>query len=213
MGDRQGGRHAETGSIDLEDVFENVFRNGRTNAVLSWTLVTVLVVVFIESALDVDRQWTVFVAAVGTIVLVPPVSAREWRMMLPWELLVLALLPILTRGLFGGTVSTFAMYLSIAAIALIVTVELHMLTAMRVTHWFAIALVVMTTLASAAVWTVIRWSLDRTFGTSYLSTNEALMIEYLWVAAAGLAAGVLFDAYFRRRDRRLRRVIGWVIRR
>ncbi|QSW97848.1 hypothetical protein [Haloterrigena alkaliphila] len=213
MSDSRDGTGVEVGPIELEDVFANLFRDGRTNAVLSWALVAVLVVVFVESVLDADRQWMVFVAAVGAIVLVPPVSAWEWRMMLPWELLVLALLPILTRGLLGGTVGTFATYLSIAAIALIVTVELHMFTWMRVTHWFAIALVVMLTLASVAVWTIVRWTFDRSLGTSYLSTNEVLMVEFLWVTAAGVAAGVLFDVYFRRRDRQLRRAIGRVGRR
>jgi hypothetical protein len=60
---------------------------------------------------------------------------------------------------------------------------------------------------------VLRWNLDRRFGTSYLSTNDALMAEWLSVTVAGLAAGVLFDAYFRRRDRQLRRTIRRVVRR
>lgn len=54
--------------------------------------------------------------------------------MLPWELLVLALLPILVRALFGGTVGTFATYLSLAALALLVIVQLHMFT-VNVCDW------------------------------------------------------------------------------
>ncbi|WP_222918593.1 hypothetical protein [Natrinema sp. SYSU A 869] len=196
-----------------EDVFERLFRSGRTNALLAWVVVGVLAMVFVKSALDFDRQWLVFVAGVGTIVLIPPVAYGEWRVMLPWELLVLATLPILVRGLFGGNVGTFAAYLSVAGLALLITVELHMFTSLQVTHWFAIAFVVLTTLASVAAWTMVRWNLDRVFGTSYLSTNEVLMAEWLSVTVAGLAAGVLFDAYFRRRDRRLRRALRRVVRR
>ncbi len=130
-----------------------------------------------------------------------------------WELLVLATLPILVRGLFGGSVGTFAAYLAVAGLALLITVELHMFTSLQVTHWFAITFVVLTTLASVAAWTMLRWNLDRVFGTSYLSTNEALMTEWLSVTVAGLAAGVLFDAYFRRRDRQLRRALRRVVHR
>lgn len=203
----------EDGADAAEDVFERLFRSGRTNALLAWLVVGVLAMVFVESALDFDRQWLVFVASVGAIVLIPPVAYGEWRVMLPWELLVLATLPILVRGLFGGSVGTFAAYLAVAGLALLITVELHMFTSLQVTHWFAIAFVVLTTLASVAAWTVVRWNLDRTFGTSYLSTNEVLMAEWLSVTVAGLAAGVLFDAYFRRRDRQLRRALRRVVSR
>lgn len=196
-----------------EDILERLFRSGRTNALLSWLLVGVLALVFVESALDFDRQWLVFVAVAGVIVLVPPIAHGDWRVMLPWELLALALLPILVRGLSGGELGTFAYYLSIAGLALVVTVELHMFTSLSVTHWFAVVFVVMTTMASVAAWSVVRWNFDRLLGTSYLTTNEALMAEFVWVTIAGFAAGVLFDAYFRRRDRRLWRAINGMIRR
>lgn len=196
-----------------EDVLERLFRDGFVNAVISWLLIGVLGSVFIESVVDGDRLWIVFVAASGVIVLIPPVAYREWRVMLPWELLVLALLPILVRGLFAGQVGTFASYLAIAGLALIITVELHMFTSLQVSQGFAGAFVVLTTLASVAAWSIIRWNFDQFLGTSYLSTNEALMAEFLWVTLAGVVAGGLFDGYFRRRDRQLRRITWRVIRR
>jgi hypothetical protein len=196
-----------------EDVFDRLFRDSVVNAVIAWLLVAVLAGVFVDSAVDLDYQWTLFVAAVGAVVLVPPAAFRSWRVMLPWELLVLALLPILVRGLFGGTVGSFAVYFALAAVALVVVVELHLFTSMEVTHWFAVVLVVLTTLASGAAWAVFRWNADRLFGTSHLTTNEALMVEFLWMTLAGFAAGVLFDAYFRRRDQWLRRAFDRVMRR
>lgn len=207
------GREAdESGRVLSEDILERLFRDGRTNALVSRGMVGVLVLAFVESALDLDYQWTVFVGAAGTVVLVPPIAHRDWRVMPPWELLALALLPVLVRGLFGGDVGTFAAYLAIAAMALIITVELHTFTSLEVTHWFAVVLVVLTTLASVAVWTIVRWNFDRSLGTSYLSTNDVLMIEFLRVTLAGFAAGLLFDAYFRRRDHQLWRAIRWVVR-
>lgn len=198
---------------DTAAVLDRLFRNGRVNAILAWVLVGVLGLVFVESALDLDLQWLVFVLAAAAIVLLPPAAYGDWRVMLPWELLVLALLPILVRGAFGGTVGTFASYLAVAALALVVTVELHMFTSLRMTHWFAVVFVVLTTLATVAAWTILRWNLDHTFDTTYLSTNEALMAEWLSVTLAGVAAGLLFDSYFRRRDRQLGRWIRRMVRR
>jgi hypothetical protein len=215
-----------------EDVLARLFRSGRTNAILAWLLVAVLVVVFVESLWDVDRLWMAFVATTAAIVLLPPVAHREWRVMLPWELLVLALLPILARANAGGELGLFAYYLSVAALALLITVELHMFTRLQMTHWFAVLFVVMATMASTAAWTVVRWNMDRTFGTDLLgdlqergadllppghtaqeAANAGLMVEWIYVTLAGVAAGVLFDAYFKRRGRKLRRRLRSVIRR
>jgi peptidoglycan biosynthesis protein MviN/MurJ (putative lipid II flippase) len=149
----------------------------------------------------------------ATVVVAPAVAARNPRVMPPWEVLGLALLPVLVRALFGGELGTFATYLAIAAFALIITVELQMFTTLRVTHWFAVVFVVLTTMATAAAWTVLRWNADRLLGTGFLTTNDALMMEWIYVTLAGLVAGVLFDAYFRRRGARLRRAIGRVVRR
>lgn len=210
MTDRDWGRDT---MADLDDAFERLFRDGRTNALLTWPLVLVLAGVFVESLLDVDYQWILLTAVVGVIVLVPALAYRDWRVMPPWELLLLALLPILARAFLGDTLGTFTTALSLAALALIVIVELHMFSRLRVTHWFAVVLVVMTTLASVGAWTVFRWNADRLLGTNYLVDNETLMMEWLMVTLAGVVAGVLFDGYFRRRDRVLWRAIRGVIRR
>lgn len=209
----------ETPVDQLEDTFERLFRSGRINALIAWLVVGVLALAFVESAADFDWQWVVFVGVTGGVALLPPLAYRNWRVMLPWELLVLATLPILVRGLFGGSLGLFATYLSLAGLALLVTVELHMFTSLQVTHWFAVVFVAMATLASGAAWAVVRWNADVYLGTTYLrqpglsqrAANDALMMEFLWVTAAGFAAGVLFDAYFKRRDRQLRRSLRRVI--
>ncbi len=198
-GDRGGG---------TEELFESFFTDARRNAVLAWALVAVLGLVFVESLVGGDVEWIAFTVAAGAIVLVPPIARRSVRVMLPWELLLVALVPVVVRALdLTLLTSTFATYLSVAAFALIVTVELHLLTSMRVTHWFAVSLVLMTTLASAGVWAMVRFLLDSALGTSFLTTNEALMVEFLWVLAAGLVAALAFDLYFRPRSGRLRREV------
>ena len=194
------------------DALEALFRDSRLNAVLGWMLVGLLGTVLTESVLDTDYGWILFVGVVAIIVLIPPVAYRDWRVMLPWELLVLALFPILVRALFGGTVETFATYLSLAAVALLVIVELHTFTSLSVTTWFAVALVVLTTLSAEAAWTIFRWNADNLLGTSFLLDNETLMVEWVYVTLAGIAAGVLFAGYFRRRDRWLWRAIDRAVR-
>ena len=197
----------------IEGRLGRLLRSGRTNALVAWAMVTVLAGVFVESLFEFDLLPMAIIAAMIVVVAAPAVAARDPKVMLPWEVLGLALLPVLVRALFGGEMGTFAAYLAIAAFALIITVELQMFTTLRVTHWFAVVFVVMTTLATAAAWTVLRWNADRMLGTNLLTTNEALMIEWLYVTLAGLVAGILFDAYFRRREAYLRRAIGWVVRR
>ncbi|WP_435072965.1 hypothetical protein [Halorubrum sp. HHNYT27] len=213
-GDDPGGTgpNVADGGI-IEDRLAQLFRSGRTNALVAWGMVAVLALTFVESLLGFDWLPMILVAAITGVVVAPMIAARDPQVMLPWEVLGLALLPILVRTLLGGEVGTFAAYMALAAFALIITVELHMFTTLRVTHWFAVLFVVLTTMASAAAWTVLRWNADRLIGTEYLTTNEALMIEWLYVTLAGVAAGVLFDAYFRRRGKRLRRAIRRVVRR
>lgn len=194
-------------SESRNDVLASLFRDTRRNAAIGWVIVALTVLTLAESVITLDYQWALLSGTVLAVMLLPPLARRDRRVMLPWELLLLAALPVAVRGAITPTVElgTFATYLSLAALALLVVVELDMFSRMRVTHWFAVALVVVTTLSSAALWTIVRWNLDRTIGTSYLVDNDALMTEFAWVTVAGLAAGVLFDLYFRRRDRVLRR--------
>jgi len=213
MPDGASGTDGDRALDQLEDTFERLFRSGRVNALIAWVVVGVLALVFADSVADLDWQWAVFVGVTGGVALLPPIAYRDWRVMLPWELLVLAALPILVRAVLRGNLGVFATYLSLAGLALLVTVELHMFTSLQVTHWFAVVFVVLATLASGAAWAVVRWNADVYLGTTYLrrpglsqqAANEALMIEFLWITVAGFAAGILFEAYFKRRDRRLRR--------
>lgn len=191
-----------------DDLLEALFLDSRVNALLGWPVVAVLGLVLVESALDADLQWVLFTGLTAVVVVLPPLGRRSPWVMLPWELLALASLPVLVRALsLSALANTTATYLAIAALALLVTAELHVLAWVRVTHWFAVGFVVLATLAVGGWWAVLRWGLDRWAGTAYLTTNEALMGEFASVAVAGLGAGVLFDLYFRDRSQRLRRFV------
>ncbi len=188
------------------------------NAVLAWMFTVVLWGVMADSILSMEMLWAGFVGFVTCVVILPAFVYRDTTVMLPWEVVLLASLPI-----YGASsdvlvsyapflTSTVATYIAVATVALIITVELHVFTAVKMTHRFAVLFVVITTLAAAGAWAVLQWLSDMYLGTQFLSTNRVLMIGFLLATGSGIGSGIIFDAYFRRRrDRRLRSTYDEVI--
>jgi hypothetical protein len=185
-----------------------LLRDARLNAALSWAVTAVVVLTALGSVLGGDLLWAGFATVVAALVLLPPVAFRSPRTMLPWEVLTLAALPVLGRTLATfQTSSQIATYLSVAALALIVAVELQLFTSVRMTPTFAVAFVVITTMAVAGIWAAGRWSLDVLLGTSFLDAlgstehaiERAIMLEFVASTVAGVLAGVVFEFYVRRR--------------
>lgn len=141
----------------------------RLNAVVAWLLVAFIVGVAIESFLDGDLLWTGFSAAVVAIVVIPPLNFRNPQVMLPWEVLGIASLPVLGRALATYPLSTdLTTYVSVAALALIVAVELDVFTTVRMTDAFAAFFTVIVTMAAAGVWAVVQWLSDLLLGTTFI---------------------------------------------
>jgi hypothetical protein len=192
-----------------EQSVADLLADQRTNALLGWLLVAFLGLVAAESAITGDSQWALFVAGVLALCLVVPVSFRDPMVMLPWEVIALAALPTFGRAVATfGPAQEFALYVSVAALALVVAVELDLFTTVRMTVGFAVTLVVFATLATAGLWALVRWGLDLSLGTNTLlvdgvsddTIHDELMMEFLYSAVAGLVAGVIFAGYFRRRQ-------------
>ncbi|WP_336359695.1 hypothetical protein [Haladaptatus sp. ZSTT2] len=178
----------------------SIVEDASLNALLSWFLVGFVLVVVGESLLGGDLLWALFATGVAALALVPAISYRNPRAMLPWEVLLLAVLPMVGRAFATLPVTgELATYLSVAALALIVAVELHVFTPVEMTHGFAVLFVIIATMATAGVWAVTRWVADLYLNTGFLVSEEALMWEFVWSTAAGVLAGVVFDLYFRRR--------------
>ncbi len=187
---------------------EGLLADSRNNALVGWALLVLLGVLAAESVVTGDLAWGVFVASVFGLCVLPALAFRASGAMLPWEVIALAALPT-----FGRAIATFEltsdinMYLSVAALALIVAVELDLFTAVELTVGFAIAFVVFGTLATAGIWAVFRWSMDLVVGTEFLLVegvsdqvvHDEVMAEFVYSAVAGLGAGVVFELYFRRR--------------
>ncbi|WP_458189301.1 hypothetical protein [Haladaptatus sp. NG-WS-4] len=176
-------------------------RDSETNAASSGLLVGIVLSFALAGIVFEQFVTAGFALVVATVSLVPAVLARSWRKMLPFPFVLAAALP-LAVGLFRPDLaSDFVDALSIATLALLVVVDLHLLTAVRMTPSFAVLFVVITTMAVAGFWAVGAGFAHATWGTAFVQTNRQLMYVFIAATAGGLVAGGVFRWYFRRRER------------
>ncbi len=187
---------------------DQMLDDGRRNAVIGWVLVALLAAASVGVVVVAPGElWSLFAFVLLVLALIPPVAYRTPRIMLPWEVLLMAALPVVGLALGAEVLSSqFAAYFAIAAIALVIAVELQSFTSIRLSPGFAVALVVISTMAAAALWGVVQWGFDVYLGTSYITpvddpdeANANLMWEWIYCTLAGLFAGGVFTLYFRRR--------------
>lgn len=179
---------------------EDLFADGRRNAVASWLLVALASVVWLTQVLVSGLLWSVFALVVVLLAVLPPVAYRSRSVMLPWEVLALATLPLIGLAIGNEWFSSpLFTYVAVATVALVIVVELNSFTSIRMSPGFAIGLVAVATMAAAAAWELLQWYVAILLDRTYDTTNDEMMIEFLYSALAGFAAGVVFRTYFRRR--------------
>lgn len=183
-------------------------RSARANGLLAWALIAFVLGVGVASVLTGELLWAGVASIVAVLALVPTILQRDPRVMLPWEVLALAVLPLVGRTIAAESLAgSLATYLAVAAVALIIAVELDTFTRVRMSTEFAVTFVVVATLATAGIWAVTRWSIDVTMGTTFLletgrssaEVEHALMWEFVYSTVAGVVGGIVFELYFRRR--------------
>jgi hypothetical protein len=186
---------------------ERIIRSRRTNAVLAWLLVGLVALVSLASLWRGELLWALFAATLVALAAHPAIVLRTPEAMPPWEVVLLAALPTLahlfTTTLVGGQITT---YLSVAALALLVAVDLDAFTPVNMNDSFAVLFVVITTMATAGVWAVVRWLSDLYLATGFIESEHALMVEFVASTVAGVVAGIVFVFYFRQRAKPERRV-------
>jgi len=190
------------------DQLSALLASRRRDVLIGWTAVAVLALTTVETVLDGAFDWAFVALVVAMVVLTPAVVFRDRRAMPPWELVVLALAPLLWQAMLGQTFRTeIPTYLAVAALALLASTELHQFTSVRMNRPFAIGLVVLMTLAVAGVWNVLQWTADVFFGTTFVldgrsqdAINADVLVEFVSAGCAGIGAGVLFDRFVRSRD-------------
>lgn len=185
----------------------SVDRTGR-NAILCWSAIGLLTGLALWQGFDGSYRWFSLTGLALVLLIIPAIGLRDPYAMPPWELLVLVAIPVVDAALFDETViSPIAVYFAVAAVALIVVVDIHTYTAIRMDRLFTVVLVVIATLAVGATWNILQWVSDMTFGTAYLvgdrsqdAANHAMMFDFLAATMAGFLAGILFTGYLRRRS-------------
>lgn len=188
-----------------------LMENTHLNALLGWVFVLAVGLVGLESIVDGDWIWVVLTASIVGLAVLPPVVFRNPLVMLPWEVLALVILPLFVRALLDGLIADIAAYLGVAAVALVLAVDLDVFTPVKMTTWFAVVFVSISTMATAGVWAVLRWISDMLFGTTLVYPTpppvdpaveeialEALMWDFVAATLGGILAGVIFARYFRR---------------
>lgn len=142
---------------------------------LAWALTAVIGLVFVESVLDLDFLWSLFSGLLILLIILPPVYYGDVRAVLPFEMLAIAAIPVIVRVFeISVLANEVATYVSFAAMALLIAVELHIFTSVRFSHGFSVAFLLVSTLAVGAVWSVVRFYMDSLLGTSYLTNNRSL---------------------------------------
>lgn len=188
------GRSSDTtGMAALRSLIEDE----RVNAAIAWPLVGSIVVAVVLTARNGSLLWAGLAAALAALALVPTGLRLNPAVILPWEVVALAAVPIWVR-LFGAF--PIAGFLTVATLALIVAVELDAYTPVEMSPRFAVAFVVLTTMAVAGLWTIAQWLSDLYLGTAFVAGKVEMMWDLVYATAFGGLAGAVFVVYFRRRD-------------
>lgn len=167
-----------------------------TNAALGWGVVALVALAGIHRALQGELLWAGLAAMVVAISVVPPVASRHPEVMIAWEVIALAGVPIIARTM--GVLVEQTAYAAVAALALVVAVELDAYTGIDMTPGFAVAFVVIVTMATAGIWAIARYVSDVVTGSTMLGGQTALMWDLVIATVIGTVAGVLFELYVRR---------------
>lgn len=184
-----------------------LLQDKRTNAVLAWALTAVVAATGVQWLLAGQFALATFALATVGIVAVPAVGYRDPDVMVPWEVVALVALPVVGRYVSElATRSEIPTYVAVAALALVVAVELDVFTPVTMPTWFAVFFVVIATMATAGVWAVVQWVSDLYVGTQFIldpsvpeSTQESLLMwNFVAATVGGIGAGLLFEWYFRR---------------
>lgn len=202
---------AQSGDLDA------LLQDRRINAALGWALLGLVASIALESVGDGDWVWAVVSASVVVLGALPAVEYRNPRVMVPWEVIALAVLPMVVRSITErGPLADVAAYLSVAAVALIIAVELDVFSTVKMTTAFAVVFVVISTMATAGGWAILQWLSDHFLGTTFLYPSpqpvsdtiektalEGLMWDFVAAMASGVLAGLLFAFQFRGDDERI----------
>ncbi len=175
-----------------------VIESDRTNTLFAWTIVLALAAVVVGSFAVGALFWSGLSATLVVVALVPAAIHRTASVMPPWEVLAVGSVPVALYALGAPPqLLRAASYLAVAALALLVVVELHVFSPVELTPRVAVVLVVLVTLAGVGVRSIVRYGIGVALGTGTIEEVSRLMWDIVYASAVGVAAGPLTWAYLR----------------
>lgn len=170
----------------------------RSNAYLSWTAVALSLLVGLGGLLTGTLHEAVYAASVATVTLLPAIVLGSKRAALPWEIPLLAVVPLVAAAVVPDPfVRQVILYAGAAPLGLALTLEANALTEIRLERWLAVGFVAMLAAAVAAAWAAITWLFDLVAGTAIIPSNDWVMWLFVAATGSGLLAGIVFDRYYR----------------
>lgn len=177
-------------------ITHSLARNATTNAVLLWSLLAVVLLAALLSALTGAVLWGAFAVTAAAVLAFPAVLMRDWRVMVPWPLGLSVTVPVVVRTL--GYHPELAGYVAISGIALAAVVEIDAFTDVEMSRRLAVLFAALTTMAFQSWWTVAQYYSDRWFGTGFIRSQAELQWDLVAVTVGTLLMGGLFLWYFDR---------------
>lgn len=170
-----------------------IIERQRTNALVGWSLLGLVVLSAIESMITGAYLWAGFVLLTAGVVVLPALRTRDWTAMIPWVLLALVTTAAVTRSF--GYYPEAAGYVAVATLALILVIELDTFTPVEMTRRFAVAFAVLATMAVQGLWVIAQFYSDRWLGTGFLRSQTELQWDLVLVTLVGIVLGGVFEVY------------------
>lgn len=170
----------------------------RRNAIIGWALLGVVLLTAVQSLLTARYLWGGFEVAFVVVAALPAVAARDWRVLVPWPLLLVGTVALAAQT--PGFYEELTAYTAVAVFALVVVAELDAYTDVEMSRRFTIAFAAMTTMAVQGTWTVVRFYSDQWLDTDYVQSQAQIQWDFVFVTLVALVVGTAFELYFERTD-------------
>lgn len=168
-------------------------RDRRLNALVGWACLAFLGGVAAETLLGGGVLWGGFVLSLVAVAALPPVTERDWTVMVPWPTLAVAALAVAVRR--SGYVPEAAGHVVVTTFALVAVAELTAFTSVKMSPRFAVGFAALTAMAVQSLWAVAQYFSDRWLATAFLRSQTELQWDFVVVTAVTVVLGALFEWY------------------
>ncbi|WP_232701884.1 hypothetical protein [Halobacterium wangiae] len=172
--------------------------SARTNALLGWGLLGVVLLAAVESFVFGTLLWGGFAVVFVFVAALPTLSTRDWTVLVPWPVLFVGAAAMAARAV--GIHQEITAYTAVASLALVGVAELDTYTDVEMSRRFAVAFAALTTMAVQGLWTVVQYYSDQWLGTQYVQSQADIQWDFVFVTVVAVVVGGAFELYFKRAE-------------